>query len=424
MAIYFFRYLHKLPQFLIFISLTLGLRSAWAQAPAGPHRPATVPAGYVVTPFGYSHPSCVKQLAEGDTQQLDRGIIQHADRSIESIQPCSYPRYTAKGEVIAKRETTDVASGIEPPSISHSYIEFAEAFTSTSYGELAAEWNVPPAPTSNDGQTVYFFPGMQDDGNTITIIQPVLGWQNGAWTIASWNCCYNNVSLYSTPQTVYPGNAIEGLISSTCAAGTISCPTWNITTSVVNTSTSTQLANTSSYGQTFNWALGGALEVYDIAQCSDYPPNGSLTFFYEELYDNSFNPIANPGWSVVNAASGETPQCNYGAQASGDEVTVDYGTLMTATPYTINETWAYAYPNHSAVYYTFTLEDSTPNATINYTISTTDSCGGVNETGGTGVSGGQVTTGAIPVACEVNVTLDATAPGYQDSAITEVTYQQ
>ena len=30
---------------------------------------------------------------------------------------------------------------------------------------------------------------------------------------------------------------------------------------------------TSSFGQTFNWAFGGVLEVYNVAQCSDYPPS-------------------------------------------------------------------------------------------------------------------------------------------------------
>jgi hypothetical protein len=33
---------------------------------AGAHRPGNVPAGYVVTPFGYFHPSCVQSIAEDD----------------------------------------------------------------------------------------------------------------------------------------------------------------------------------------------------------------------------------------------------------------------------------------------------------------------------------------------------------------------
>ena len=38
-------------------------------------------------------------------------------------------------------------------------VEAASTATSSSYGLLSAYWNVPPAPSNNDGQTVYLFPG-------------------------------------------------------------------------------------------------------------------------------------------------------------------------------------------------------------------------------------------------------------------------
>jgi hypothetical protein len=37
-----------------------------AQMEAGPRRPVNVPAEYVVTPFGYFHPSCVQSIAKDD----------------------------------------------------------------------------------------------------------------------------------------------------------------------------------------------------------------------------------------------------------------------------------------------------------------------------------------------------------------------
>src|ERR1035441_2122355 len=45
---------------------------------AGQNRPATVPEGYVITPFGYFHPSCVQSLAKGERLLAD-GRVQHAD---------------------------------------------------------------------------------------------------------------------------------------------------------------------------------------------------------------------------------------------------------------------------------------------------------------------------------------------------------
>ncbi len=68
-----------------------------ASSVAGPNRPSTVPEGYLVTPFGYFHPSCVQSLAKGDRQLAD-GRVQHADGSIEQhLAVCNYPRYTPTG---------------------------------------------------------------------------------------------------------------------------------------------------------------------------------------------------------------------------------------------------------------------------------------------------------------------------------------
>jgi len=62
--------------FLKFIAIAAmhvaGIVAAQAQTPAGPNRPAAVPPDYVVTPFGYFHPSCAVQLAEGDRLEPDQ----------------------------------------------------------------------------------------------------------------------------------------------------------------------------------------------------------------------------------------------------------------------------------------------------------------------------------------------------------------
>jgi len=280
-----------------------------------------VPDGHVITPSGYFHPSCVRQLAEGETLLADGRIVRHADGTTESIPACDYPRYTASGEIM---------SG--PLAITHSYVERAEATTSTSYGGLTATWVVPPAPTTSDGQTVYFFPGLDDINDTVSILQPVLGWNAdfaGAWGIASWNCCPSGITVESPAVSVSPGDEIKGIIWDTCGAGTVSCPTWKVISEDLSTGRSTTLGDTPSEGQTFNWAFAGALEVYNLNQCSDYPPNGSLTFSHVALYDYNFDRISNPGWSFTNEASGLTPQCGYGGQVAAAQVTLDYSSFIT-----------------------------------------------------------------------------------------------
>jgi hypothetical protein len=302
--------------------------SVLAQRLAGPNRPAAVPDGYVITPFGYFHPSCVRSVASGDTVLAD-GRIQHADGGVEAqAASCSYPHYTARGEVVGP---STVSPGAKSPTISHSWIESGDAVNTTSaFGRLTAKWTVPPAPPSADGQTVYVFPGMEDYATDESIIQPVLGWNadfTDAWGIASWNCCTQGVTWESSPVAVSSGDRIFGKIEVTCMMGergTVSCPTSNITTEDRTTRQSTTLGHTPNEGQTYTWAQGGALEVYEIVQCSDYPPNHSIVFSDLALYDYNFHRYANPGWVFFDYYTGLAPQCSYGVELGTTTVTLDY----------------------------------------------------------------------------------------------------
>jgi len=298
--------------------LVMAAPSAQAQKIAGPNRPAAVPAGYVITPFGYFHPSCVRAVASGDTVLAD-GRVQHADGTADAEAPvCGYAHYTAAGEI--------VAAAPQPPSIVHSWIESGNSINTTSqFGELTANWIVPPAPTTNDDQTVFLFPGMEDYALDESIIQPVLGWNAGFygtnWSIASWNCCPSGTANYSSPLKVNPSDVIFGTIVSDGSAGPT---TWDITTEDTTTGKKTTLKNTPSEGQTFTWAQGGALEVYGIVQCSDYPPNKLTAFYNLELRDDNFNIYYDPGWVFFDYSVGLTPQCNYNVTMTKTKVTLHY----------------------------------------------------------------------------------------------------
>jgi len=298
--------------------------------PVGPHRPAGVPEGYVITPNGYFHPSCVKQLAKGDTVLGDRHAIQHVDGTLDNFTACNYPRYSFRGEA--------VTSGTAEPQVS-GWVENASITTSTSFGGIIGAWTVPPKPTSNDGQTLFFFPGLEDIHDVVTILQPVLEWNAfsnySGWSIASWNCCYDNVDLYSSPMGVSSGDSITGEIFSNCDPGTLSCTTWSVSTENAAKGY-TALSSTSSYGQTFNWAFGGVLEVGSspgtspVVQCSDYPPNGSVAF-EAFVYDENFLSISDPNWiagygpsGTDSSPSGLTPQCGYDVQFPEGYVTLYY----------------------------------------------------------------------------------------------------
>jgi hypothetical protein len=293
--------------------LVAGLTAAQALTSAGPKRPAAVPAGYVITPFGYFHPSCVGHLAKGDVLRHDEKTIQHANGTSISMHVCAFPHYRADGEQVNGDERA-----VQEPNISHAWVEYASITTTSAYGQIYSEWDVPPTPANNDGQTVYLFNGLEDINDVVTIIQPVLGWNSdyaSAWGIAAWNCCESGTVYEATPAPVNPGDHLEGYVFMNCGAGTKTCSSWDIVIWDRQNGNFSELLDTSNFGQTFNWAFGGVLEVYNIANCGDYPaPDyaGGIGFNNQSVLNDKFIPIASPAWKVTNLSSGLTPQCNYG----------------------------------------------------------------------------------------------------------------
>jgi hypothetical protein len=293
---------------------------AVAQRVAGSSRPAAVPAEYVLTPFGYFHPSCVNHLVEGDLVREDLKVI---ERKKGNTQPlvCDYPHFEADGTKLVG-DLRPVGDGkSQPPFIGHSWIEYASIHDANDYGLVYSTWTVPPAPASNDGQTLYFFNGLEDINDVVSIIQPVLGWNgNGLanWSIASWNCCPSGTANESTPVSVKSGDQIEGYNFPTgCASGAKSCAQWDVVAIDDENGSFSQLLDTPNEGQTFNWAFGGVLEVYNISQCSDYPSSepsgiGGQIGFRDQLVWNAKNVKITPAWTVSNVSGGLTPQCNYG----------------------------------------------------------------------------------------------------------------
>lgn len=299
-----------------------------AQSNVHPRRPAGVPSEFIATPNGYFHPSCVEELRKGDVVLRDEGNIRHADGTYDVIPRCNYPHYTARGRKIDSQRLMDGGTKT-PPEIDHDYPAYASLTTSTSYAGVIGSMTVPPAPTSNDGQILYFYPGLQDyevEPPEGTIIQPVLGWNafsnHTKWSIASWNCCYDGTEVYSTPMSVSSGDLIIGEVYSNCS-DTETCPTWYVSTEDAGKG-STTLTDTSSYSQTFNWGFGAAMEVYSVAQCSDYPSNGSITIS-GAIYAQDGDPIDDPAWTL-SANDSLSPDCGYNVTSTseGEELTITY----------------------------------------------------------------------------------------------------
>ena len=274
-----------------------------------------LPEGYVATPHGLVHRSCVRHVPKGHRVTAD-GVVTRPEGVRETLPPCLYPRLHPRTLApIAPTRTTP------PPPDVNGWVERGDWTSGVPLGSLSATFTVPQAPLSN-GALIYFFPGSEPaDGSTI--LQPVLQYGNGAagggyyWAAASWFCCPAGWSTHSDLISVNTGDSILGTLNATCSGGTCN---WTIATTDTTTGGTTTLA-ADNVSSPFVWNFGGVLEAYSVTACNQYPADGAIAFTNIALLDQNGNPMQ-PNWSPW--VGGVTPACGY-------SVTINGSNAMTLT---------------------------------------------------------------------------------------------
>src|SRR4051794_3027474 len=104
-----------------------------ARAPRG-----VAPDGYVVTPHGYFHASCVVELGADEHQRAD-GLLERSDGAVRSAPPCRHARYDKKGNAFAPDAVGDDA----PPARVDGWVESSSDASHGPIGFIAANWQVP-----------------------------------------------------------------------------------------------------------------------------------------------------------------------------------------------------------------------------------------------------------------------------------------
>lgn len=258
--------------------------------------------GYVNTPFGLYHASCVYDVGDGASVDAD-GTVERADGSRFQLPECQYLRY----------------SSVVTPAETNGWVEDADWTSSTWVRELTSDMDVPTAPSANDGQTVYFFSGVEPTAGE-EILQPVLAYRgsSGLWTMESWYC--GPSCAHSTMVTVQPGQTLAGsVLGSNCTSGGV-CAKWTITTKNTSTGKSTTI-NRKNDPYVFQWSFGGVLEAYDIVSCADYPASQQISFTDIDFYDQNLDPLT-PAWKVETM--GQSPSCGFKGTQSTHAVTLNY----------------------------------------------------------------------------------------------------
>lgn len=266
-------------------------------------------AGYVATPAGWYHPSCVHEIPDG--ARVSRGSsVTRRDGSSYQLPKCLYRAFRTRPHGARQNAL--------PLPVNNGWIEYAHASLGSGnwFKWLSAFWTVPatPAGSYSSSQVFYTFPGLESD---TFIIQPVLSYSASGWQMASWHCDDGDNCIHSSFTTAGAGDAIYGkVVASDCANGRC---TWWIHTMDLTRETETILSveDTADY----RWVTGGALEVYGLSSCNQYAGSGVLfsNIYLVDRYDN----IVFPTWTHV-VQSGTSPDCGWSVTSDSTTVGLFY----------------------------------------------------------------------------------------------------
>ena len=209
---------------------------------------------YVVTPGGPRHRGLVHVLAPGEAVTKSRGTLKKLN--------------------LASTAMTDLVSlealGAAAPTFGSGWITYASwrAASDTVITALTTTWTVPAAPTSQSGQLVYLFNGLQDEPGS-QILQPVLQWgvspDGGGpfWSVASWFVDPNGHAFKSPTVAVNEGDTLTGVMMLTGRSEqgfNYSCEFVGIGETTLRTVSISQMVNPVV-----------TLECYAIQSCANYP---------------------------------------------------------------------------------------------------------------------------------------------------------
>ncbi|MEO7734687.1 MAG: hypothetical protein ABIY55_27265 [Kofleriaceae bacterium] len=293
-------------------------------------RPESVPGSFVPTPSGWFHPSCVITVAPDE--HVERGgTLRRADGGVRAPTPCQYPHFTRTGVIAGPAASAAV---VAQGCAGECWVAEAHMITTQLIAFLHVNWTVPPHPAVDTGQVLYYFPGLQSDAATVAegvVLQPVLRWAAGAWSIANWNCCANGNAMTTEPLKVEPGAKLRGDVFGSNCAGT-TCGHWQLFIANTDDYAVSATLETDVGGRALPAVYPGVLEAFYLTTCAEYPPT-PVTFqpITVMTYTNGWVPLNPPAtWipKVYPYQYTEPAHCRASVSvASSNSVTISVGTV-------------------------------------------------------------------------------------------------
>jgi len=208
------------------------------------------------------------------TEKDGRLSVTHPSGEVE-LRPVPPECHDDAARLAAERKAKKATSGI-----ADGWLDYGGYYSEQGRDSLKSftgSYTIPAAPKTVGDQTIYYFIGMQDNGDrAVNIVQPVLtfgqpvnGQGPASWNVASWCCCPSNITTHShSVGPLKPGDVLKTLIERDDAS------TWTIDAITPSQQHATLKVDVGDY--IYNWA-DVTLEVYKVQTC-DQLPSGVATF--------------------------------------------------------------------------------------------------------------------------------------------------
>jgi len=255
-----------------------------------------------LVPGGGAHDaSCVHRVPSGSV------ITRHADQSHTVQMP--------NGKLKHYPACKTVPHPIRHGSAWKAYTQILSNTTPVNF--FTGLWTVPSVPSDISQQTLFFWNGVEDIGNT-EVIQPVLQFGTSAagggsyWAIASW---YVGPSVFfSDVVQVSTGDVINGTMVDNVSTGTWAVNAVDLKTNKNSTLFYKHPKPTEQYAYC-------VLEAYNINDCTEYPVKQTSVVFSKLAVSTQKGPIT-PVWQALQQ---QPITCNEHATIQNSaEVTINF----------------------------------------------------------------------------------------------------
>ncbi|MCC7402286.1 MAG: hypothetical protein IT214_12470 [Chitinophagaceae bacterium] len=249
----------------------------------------------VLTPFGYMNKKNVFHLEPGYELKEEKGDLLLVNKISKKVE-------RKLAHLTINNRLSRFPNNIIPVNdgwITYGY--WSNNAQNNPINRFTTNWIVPNNPTTNHGQTIFIFNGIQDGLLTTShILQPVLQWGTSAagggnyWSIANWYVTGNN-AIFGNLVQVPSGINLQGIMQETAQNGT----QFSYTSSFTGYPTANSI-NVNNVTQLY-WSCE-TLETYGVQYDSDDPANDFVAMNDIQILLNSGNN-AQLNWTPQNVVT-------------------------------------------------------------------------------------------------------------------------